>query len=105
MAVQDKTQAEFLITIETDFDSATQDQILQYLHNQGIYTPPTNTAPVQLSTAPPLAPPGDITPSGKPAQISEFIDANFSVNTDSNVVIKAIIANSLNSNVTLGGGA
>ena len=105
MAVYDLTQTQFLGTIEPNFDSATQDQILNYLHNQGIYPGGAGTAAVQLDVAPPLAPPASTAPAGHDAQISVFTSTNFSVNTDANATIKAIIANSLNSTVNLGGQA
>src|SRR5262249_28528665 len=105
MAVYDLTHTQFLGLIEPDFESRTQDQILTYLNGQGIYPGGAGTAAVQMSAGPPLAPPGDMNPAGHPAQISVFTDTTFSVNTDANAIIKAIIANSLNSNVTLGGQA
>src|SRR5262245_31693824 len=107
MAVYDLNQAQFLGTIEANFDSVTQDQILAYLNTQGIYVGGLGTAAVQLDTGPILAPPADENPAGHPAQIAVFSATNLtppnSIDTDANTDIKAIIAQNANSNFLLSG--
>jgi len=49
MAVYDLTQTQFLGTIEPNFDSTTQDQILNYLNGQGIYPGGAGTAAVRVA--------------------------------------------------------
>ncbi len=103
MATYDLDQTQFLQVIAPTFDTATQDQILAYLNNQGIYPGGAGLAAVQISATPPIdavsAPP----PLNIPAQIAMFTATSFTVDTDANAIIKAIIALSQNSAVILTG--
>src|SRR5262245_29590450 len=101
MAVYDLDQTTFLQTVAPTVDTTTQDQILAYLHDQGIYPGGLGTAPVQLAPyghlpgPGTLAPPDSVLPAGVPAQIAEFGGpefpfTSFEVDTDANPDIKAI---------------
>src|SRR5262245_17365190 len=94
MATSNLDQTQFRATLAANFDTATQDQIIAYLQAQGIYPGGAGVAAVQQSASPPIDP---------AAQIAEFTASSFSVDTGTNAVIKAVIANSLNASVTLTG--
>ena len=91
MATYDLDQTEFVDTL-TNFDPDTINSILNYLHAQGIYTNPNDTAVVQITGMPPLDP---------TAQIAEFSANSFTVDTDSDTSIHAILATGLGDNTAI----
>ena len=102
MATYNLDQTTFQSTL-ANFDATTQNQILQYLNSQGIYTWPGATARVQYQPPPPggaSVPPID---TGQGTQIAEFTPASFGVTTDSIATINAVIATGNNINVSMAG--